>query len=220
MSMSILTSLSPKQEETVETIARLTAKLSYPPTLDEISSEMGITKGTLQYHMTALRKKEVISWTPGAARSIIILDKKYLNNGSTPAGGEFEVDESKTRIPVLGKIAAGAPLDVCDQTDEYLELDSYFPEGCYALRVKGESMIDALISDGDLVLIEPRNTAHNGEIVVALIEEDAATLKRFFKEDDGSIRLQPENPTMKPIMLPQGTNLKLQGIVKGVIRKV
>lgn len=224
--MSILKSslLSPKQEETAQTISKLTDKLGYPPTLDEISAAMGITKGTLQYHMTALRKKEVITWNTGSARSVRVIHPDYVQapakSSTTNNNNEFEVQPSTTRIPVLGKIAAGVPLDVHNDTDEYLELDSYFPQGCYALKVKGESMVDALISDGDLVLIEPRDTARNGEIVVALLEEEAATLKRFFKEDDGQIRLQPENPTMAPIMLPKGTNLRLQGIVKGVIRRV
>lgn len=228
--MSIL--LSPKQEETVETIYKLTHKLSYPPTLDEISAEMGITKGTLQYHMTALRKKEVITWNTGAARSVTIISKEFKhkfqskynpnsdNAGNSPySNDEFTVESEKTRIPILGKIAAGSPLDVCDQTNEFLELDSYFPDGCYALKVKGESMVDALISDGDLVLIEPRETARNGEIVVAFLENDSATLKRFYKEDD-RIRLQPENPLMDPIFVPSSTDLQIQGIVKGVIRKV
>lgn len=225
--MSILKSslLSPKQQETVETILKLTDEHGYPPTLDEIASSMGITKGTLQYHMTALRKKQVIDWTTGAARSVKVIHPDFNSSASSskakPANQEeFEVESTKTRIPILGKIAAGVPLDVHNDTDDFLELDSYFPHGCYALKVKGESMVDALISDGDLVLIEPRQTARNGEIVVALLEEEAATLKRFYKEDDGSIRLQPENPTMEPIMLPSNTNLKLQGIVKGVIRKV
>jgi len=224
------TTLSPKQEETAEIIYKLTRKFNYPPTLDEIAAEMGITKGTLQYHMTALRKKNAITWNPGSARSVRVIDSRYLRDLETkypegssgrlpkpPSNGEFKVD--RTQIPVLGKIAAGKPLSVMDDTDEYLELDSYFPSGCYALRVKGESMVDALISDGDLVLIEPRHTAHNGEIVVALLDDEAATLKRFYKEE-GRIRLQPENPTMQPIFVPASQDLKIQGIVKGVIRKV
>ncbi len=224
------TTLSPKQEETADVIYKLTKKFNYPPTLDEIAAEMGITKGTLQYHMTALRKKNAITWNPGSARSVRVIDPRYLRELETkypeassgrlpkpPATSEFRAE--RTQIPVLGKIAAGKPLSIMDDTDEYLELDTYFPSGCYALRVKGESMVDALISDGDLVLIEPRHTAHNGEIVVALLDDAAATLKRFYKED-GRIRLQPENPTMQAILVPAGQDLKIQGIVKGVIRKV
>ncbi len=222
------TVLSPKQEETAEVIYRLTRKFNFPPTLDEIAADMGITKGTLQYHMTALRKKNAITWNPGSARSVRVIDAKYLrdletkypesSSGRLPTPSrEFKTE--RMQIPVLGKIAAGKPLSVMDDTDEYLELDTYFPSGCYALRVKGESMVDALISDGDLVLIEPRHTAHNGEIVVALIDNDGATLKRFYKED-GRVRLQPENPTMDPIFIKSDQDLKIQGIVKGVIRKV
>jgi repressor LexA len=235
----MVTKLSPKQEETAEVIYRLTHQYNYPPTLDEIAAEMGITKGTLQYHMTALRKKQAVMWNTGSARSVRVTDPEVVThcrdkfphvrksdefNGSFDSrsmekGAEFNVSRERTQIPILGKIAAGVPLTVMDRADEYLELDTYFPDGCYALRVKGESMVDALISDGDLVLIEPRDTAHNGEIVVALVNDDAATLKRFYKED-GRIRLQPENPTMDPIYIdPRKESLRIQGIVKGVIRK-
>lgn len=231
------TKLSPKQEETAEVIYKLTNQFHYPPTLDEIAAAMGITKGTLQYHMTALRKKEAVTWNTGSARSVQICDREVLKhcmeafpeiskatkfNGhfdsrSVEAGTEFKVERSQ--IPILGKIAAGVPLDVMEKAHEYLELDTYFPDGCYALKVKGESMVDALISDGDLVLIEPRNVARNGEIVVALINDEAATLKRYYKEE-GRIRLQPENPTMEPIFInPSQDDLKIQGIVKGVVRK-
>ncbi|MBT6843255.1 MAG: repressor LexA [Candidatus Melainabacteria bacterium] len=232
------TKLSPKQEETAEVIYQLTNQFHYPPTLDEIAAQMGITKGTLQYHMTALRKKLAVTWNTGSARSVQISDQEVLGhcrakfpeiskadkfNGnfdsrSIEAGApEFSVERSQ--IPILGKIAAGVPLDVMEKANDFLELDTYFSEGCYALRVKGQSMIDALISDGDLVLIEPRDTAHNGEIVVALINDEAATLKRYYKED-GRIRLQPENPTMEPIYIdPNLDDIKIQGIVKGVVRK-
>lgn len=231
--MSVI-NLSPKQEETAEVIFKLTNKFNFPPTLDEIAAEMGITKGTLQYHMTALRKKHVITWNPGAARSVRIIDtlcmdglkekhgfkKKKQTGSANSSSDEFLVEDRKAHIPILGKIAAGLPLSVMDKTDEFLELDSYFPDGCYALRVKGESMVDAFISDGDLVLIEPRDIAHNGEIVVALVNNDGATLKRFFKEKDGRIRLQPENPSMDPIYVETHEDLRIQGIVKGVIRRV
>lgn len=233
------TFLSPKQEETAEVIYKLTNKFNYPPTLDEIAQEMGITKGTLQYHMTALRKKEAVTWNTGSARSVQLVhpeviehcqtsfpEIKKANGGESyirPASNnpEFNVQQKRTQIPVLGKIAAGLPLDVMESADEYLELDTYFADGCYALKVKGESMVDALISDGDLVLIEPRKSAHNGEIVVALINNEGATLKRFFKEDDSRVRLQPENPTMDPIFVDtRKDDLKIQGIVKGVVRKM
>ncbi len=225
------TVLSPKQEETAEVIYKLSYKFNYPPTLDEIAAEMGITKGTLQYHMTALRKKEAVDWNTGSARSVRIVDPDVLShcrnkfpklekaNHGIPQTSEFNVETERTSIPLLGNIAAGQPLDVMDRADEYLELDSYFPDGCYALKVKGESMIDALISDGDLVLIEPRKSASNGEIVVALINNEGATLKRFYKEED-TIRLQPENPTMDPIYVNSNDDLKIQGIVKGVVRKM
>lgn len=239
----MVTKLPPKQEETVEVIYRLTHQHNYPPTLDEIAAEMGITKGTLQYHMTALRKKEAVIWNTGSARSVRVVDPEaiehcrdkfpslsnvgtYANFTSKSTAADYErYHESefaveRKSIPILGKIAAGMPLHLTDKTDEYLELDSYFEDGCFALRVKGESMIEACISDGDLILVEPRKNAINGEIVVALIDNEAATLKRFFNEGK-LIRLQPENESMEPIYIdPSKEDLKIQGVVKGVIRKL
>lgn len=238
--MSIET-LSPKQKETAETIFKLTLEAHYPPTLDEIAANMGITKGTLQYHISALKKKNIITWNQGSARSIRIIDdnsydyckEKFTTDVShslpSPAtfnkksresavSNEFEVERES--IPLLGQITAGLPLEITNQAEEYLELDSFFPLGCYALRVKGESMIDALINDGDIVLVEPRKIANNGEIVVALINQESSTLKRFYKQKDGSIMLKPENPYMEPIYLDPNDSLDIQGIVKGVLRRL
>jgi repressor LexA len=231
-----LTTLSPKQQETTKVIFKLTQAVHYPPTLDEIAKEMGITKGTLQYHISALKKKNIINWTKGAARSIQVICEKCLQDCAKeiPApvnhSSNFEsirlkslkqeFSMEKAQIPILGQIAAGKPLELMDQSEEYLELDSYFPQGCFALRVKGESMIDAFINDGDIVLIEPTRNANNGQIVVALIDGEASTLKRFYKKTDGTIMLKPENPYMDPIYLDASQTLDIQGIVKGVIRKL
>ena len=251
--------LSPKQQLTAEIIFKLTQEAHYPPTLDEIASAMGITKGTLQYHIAALRKKHMISWIQGAARSIRIIDDtlyesckvKYIENMKASGKGkldlrflsrepspvkdirkaeadidsaiEFSTTQSQvSAVPILGQIRAGLPLEVTNQAEDYLDMQSFFPSGCYALTVKGQSMMDALINDGDIVLIEPRNVANNGEIVVALINNEASTLKRFYKESNGTIRLQPENPYMKPIYLYPENNdrLDIQGVVKGVVRKI
>ena len=224
--------LSPKQKETAETIFKLTNKEHFPPTLDEIAAEMGITKGTLQYHISALKKKNIITWNQGSARSIRIVDDASYEYCKSKYGTDFhkaaetrlalssEFTVEKESIPILGQITAGLPLEITNQAEEYLELDSFFPLGCYALRVKGESMIDALINDGDIVLIEPRKIAHNGEIVVALINQESSTLKRFYKQKDGRIMLKPENPYMEPIYLDPTDTLDIQGVVKGVLRKL
>jgi len=234
--------LSPKQKETAETIFKLTLEAHYPPTLDEIAARMGITKGTLQYHISALKKKNIITWNQGSARSIRIVDdnsydyckEKFITNDinhSVPSPADFnrrpsgnivkdEFAVERESIPLLGQITAGLPLEITNQAEEYLELDSFFPLGCYALRVKGESMIDALINDGDIVLVEPRKIANNGEIVVALINQESSTLKRFYKQKDGSIMLKPENPYMEPIYLDPSDSLDIQGIVKGVLRRL
>jgi repressor LexA len=244
--------LSPKQKETAEIIFKLTQQEHFPPTLDEIAAQMGITKGTLQYHISALKKKNIITWNQGSARSIRIIDDDSYNycrdkfstendsqairkfdyvhntatnksfsrasNGKMYRDNEFEVQ--KEAIPILGQITAGLPLEITNQAEEYLELDSFFPLGCYALKVKGQSMIDALINDGDVVLIEPRKVANNGEIVVALINRESSTLKRFYKQKDGRIMLKPENPYMEPIYLDPTDTLDIQGVVKGVLRRL
>jgi repressor LexA len=244
--------LSPKQKETAETIFKLTQQERFPPTLDEIAAQMGITKGTLQYHISALKKKNIITWNQGSARSIRIIDDDSYNycqekfsletdsqaihkfdhvhakaekNGFSQSlkkkmHGDDEFDVRREAIPILGQITAGLPLEITNQAEEYLELDSFFPLGCYALKVKGESMIDALINDGDVVLIEPRKVANNGEIIVALINRESSTLKRFYKQKDGRIMLKPENPYMEPIYLDPSDTFDIQGVVKGVLRRL
>ena len=130
-------------------------------------------------------------------------------------GIEFP-DERATRLPLAGTIAAGCPIEAIEQS-ESLDLEEMFvsPSGNFALRVRGDSMIDDQICDGDYVVVEKRETASNGETVVALLEDGEATLKRFYRER-GSIRLQPANPNYEPIVTK---NVSIQGVVVGIIRK-
>jgi repressor LexA len=129
-----------------------------------------------------------------------------------------EHDAPPRGLPLVGRIAAGAPIDAL-QRDEYLEIDTpYAEEGCFALKVKGDSMIEDGIYDGDYVIIKPNPSPRNGEIVVALVDE-VATLKRFFKEDN-RFRLQPANSAMQPIYINSREDLQIQGTVVALFRKL
>lgn len=122
-------------------------------------------------------------------------------------------------IPMAGAIAAGTPTDALE-TNEYLEVESrYGDDGCFALKVKGESMIEDGIYDGDFVIIKPNPSPNNGDVVVALLEDGSATLKRFFKEK-GGYRLQPANASMQPIFVDAANPLTIQGTVVGLFRKM
>lgn len=126
--------------------------------------------------------------------------------------------EALAEIPLLGWVAAGQPVDVCEQ-DEHLKVPANMVrKNTYALRVRGHSMIDDNIEDGDIIVIEKRQTAANGQSVVAMINNEAVTLKKFYLEDDG-IRLQPANPDMEPIYL-KNEEVQILGIVTGVIRSL
>jgi repressor LexA len=127
-------------------------------------------------------------------------------------------DEPGVEIPLLGYVAAGAPVDLVEHAETVAIPRHMLRKNCYALRVRGHSMIDDHIQDGDIIVVEQRQTAENGESVVAMINGEQVTLKRFFIEPNG-IRLQPANPEMEPIYL-RHEELQILGIVSGVIRRV
>lgn len=176
------------------------------PTLDEMSQYFGVSKITIYEHVNALEKKGALRKTRNLARSIELIE----NHGSS----------ASRALDIRGRIAAGSAIEAVDAPESF-SMDDLHPPGSntYLLRVVGDSMINAHICDGDLVLIQPADTAANGDIVVALLPDettgaDKATLKRFFREPEG-IRLQPENPALKPIVVRQ---VRIQGKVIGVVR--
>lgn len=176
------------------------------PTLEEIAQNFGLNKVTIFGHISELEKKGVLTRSAkGISRGLQLSD-------------ELEAP-STLRLPISGTIAAGAPIEVLDETDaqETLELaDLVPPQGdVYVLRVQGDSMIEDAICDGDLVLIEKRTEARNGETVVAVLPDEETTLKRFYREN-GRIRLQPANATMEPIVTD---DVEIRGVVVGVVRK-
>lgn len=173
------------------------------PTLEEIAQSLGVNKVTVFGHVAELEKKGVLS------RS-----KRGISRGLQPVESETA---SASRLQILGRVAAGAPIETVEAPEE-LDLASLVPPGreVYALRVKGNSMIEDSIRDGDLVLVENRKQAHNGEIVVAVLPEGEATLKRFYREKDGSFRLQPANSEMQPIRTRE---VEIRGVVLAVLRQ-
>ena len=177
-----------------------------PPTIRECSSHFGITPRAVQCHFSALQKKGYLSQSEKRSRSVrVLMDESG-----------YERAPAVIRIPILGTVAAGKPLLCEENLDGYLNLSESFvgkDDTYFALKVRGNSMIDAGIFDGDIAVIRQQHTANNGEIVVAVLDE-AITLKRFFKESC-RIRLQPENPAFKPIYCQ---NVQVAGVLASLIR--
>ncbi|MBR5867005.1 MAG: transcriptional repressor LexA [Spirochaetaceae bacterium] len=178
-----------------------------PPTIRECASHFSISLHAVQCHFAALQKKGYLSQPDKRSRSIRIL----LNDG-----GEPETKPAVRRVPLLGSVAAGKPLLSEENLDGHVVVSENFLHtggNYFALRVKGDSMVEAGILDGDLAIIRQENTAENGQIVVAVLD-DAITLKRFFQESC-RVRLQPENSAYKPIYCQ---DVQVAGILAGIIR--
>lgn len=201
--------LTKKQQEVLTFIKKYIVSYGYPPSVREICAGLGLSSpATVHTHLTQLELKGAISKTKSKFRTIEV-------NGDN----EFmPKDEELVKVPLVGKIAAGNPIEAIENPDEYFTLPANLippKETIFTLKVSGESMINAGIFDGDIVIIQKQRVAHNGDIVAAMTEENTVTLKRFYKEED-HIRLQPENDTMAPIILPTCTIL---GKAIGLYRK-
>lgn len=216
---AILDGLPPRQKDVVNQIICLTEEHGYPPTLAELALALGLrNRMTVHQHVAALKKKGLVHWEPGLNRSLKVVGAAHdFVQQRTLAG--IAADARPNGLPLVGQIAAGSPIDAL-QTDEYLEIDKrYTDEGCYALKVKGDSMIEDGIYDGDFVIIKPNPSPRNGEVVVALLEDGSATLKRFFKEKNG-FRLQPANSQMQPIIVDGSNDIQVRGTVVALFRKL
>lgn len=199
-----------KQKEIISFLKEYIDKYSYSPTLGEIAEAIGVSSlATVHEHLGALVKKGVIKRFDGAVRGIEVLDAKLSN---VLQGIE---------LPILGFIAAGQPIMSYTDPDATIKISPTMISGSrrsYVLQVKGDSMIEDGILDGDYVIIEEQNTARNGDIVVALLDNGLATLKRFFRELY-RIRLEPANSAMSPIYVDDPDSLRIQGKCTGVIRR-
>jgi len=200
--------LTPKQLRILQLIRDSRIRRGYSPTMQELADEIGVSKVTVFEHVEALIKKGALVREANKARSLSIADGVSVPDESRPL-----------KFPLVGKIAAGYPIEKVADADEIdlVEFLSTLDDAgsTFALQVDGESMRDEGILDGDLVLLERAQVAHNGDRVVALLEDGSTTLKTFYKEAD-HIRLQPANPEFEPIRVQF---CQIQGIVKGVVRR-
>jgi len=196
-----------RQRQIVDFVAQYIQLNNYSPTLQEIADAIGVSSlATVHEHLGALEKKSIIRRAEGAVRGIELLDRTFL-----------KISEG-IDLPMMGYIAAGRPIEPYPDPNATFKVSPQLISGkrrAYVLHVKGDSMIDDGILDGDYVVIEEQEDVRDGDIVVALLENGLATLKRFFKEAT-RVRLEPANSTMSPIY---ASNVRIQGRCVGLIRK-
>ena len=197
--------LTPRQLDVVVAIRNYRHIHGVAPTMQELADQLGTSKVTIFEHVGALERKRVIKRDKHKARSMEVLSDTLPDM------------ERSTKLPLMGNIAAGSPIEAVQDRQE-LDLEQLFAskQGVYVLRVRGESMIEDHLCDGDYVVIERRESARNGDQVVALLDSGEATLKRFYKEGS-NIRLQPANHLMDPRIVP-ASQVRVQGVVIGVLR--
>ena len=195
--------LTPKQLRILTLIRDFQRKHGYSPTMQELADVLGVTKVTVFEHVSGLEKKGLLRRSRHRARSLELTSRVAFP------------DESQARLRLVGHIAAGVPIEAVENEEE-IDLQDLFESrgGAFVLKVRGDSMIDEQIRDGDYVICERRETARNGETVVALLDDGEATLKKFYKEGS-RFRLQPANPQFKPIIVD---HVQIQGVVMGVLR--
>jgi repressor LexA len=197
-----------RQKSILDAINAFTSERGYPPSVREIGERVGLSSSsTIHAHLKALEKRGMIHRDPTKPRAL---------RSETPNAPSNRTDV--VAMPILGRVAAGVPITAQEEIEgEFLLPSGFVPRAsnAFMLRVQGESMIDAAILDGDLIVVRPQPTAENGEIVVAMLEGEA-TVKRFYRES-GRIRLQPENATMAPIY---ASDVEIIGRVEAVVRRV
>jgi len=208
--------LTPRQLQLLRMVVRFQENRSYSPTLAEMASELNISRSTTFEHIAELRKKGLLSGYPNKARSLkvssrahkllsCLADQSFHSYASEPGG-----------IPLSGRVAAGVPLEAVENV-ECLSLNSCFgtADDIFALEVKGDSMINEDIREGDYVICRRSSVADDGQLVVAIVDEENATLKRFYKEKNRA-RLQPANDDYQPIY---SDNCRIEAVVVGLVRK-
>ena len=208
--------LTKRQQEIFDFIRKYSAKYGYPPTVRDIGKAVGLaSSSTVHAHLANLEKIGLLRRDPSKPRAIELLDRVDRAVGSA-------VDSVRSIVraeglPLVGSVAAGQPVLAEENIEEYISVPEVAGggEGEYLLRIRGDSMKNAGIIEGDIVVVRPQETAREGEIVVALLGEEA-TVKRFFRESD-HIRLQPENETMEPI---RSREVKVMGRVVGLLRSL
>jgi repressor LexA len=211
--MAIEKKLSERQKNILNYIEDYVDERGYPPSIREIGDQVGISStSVVDYNLKVLERVGRIRRDREVSRGLELVGGKRGHRQSQPR---------LMRIPVVGRIAAGEPIEAIEDPDDFVELSAgSVPEGSYALRVRGTSMIDDHIDDGDLVVVRPQQSVDNGDIAVAIVndvtENGGATLKRFYLEGD-TVRLQPRNPAMKPIIVP-ADQVEVRGKVVKLLR--
>jgi len=205
--------LSERQKNILKYIEAYVDARGYPPSIREIGDEVGISStSVVDYNLKVLEKEGRIRRDREVSRGLELVGSQRGGRAAQPR---------VLRIPITGRIAAGQPIEAIEDPDDFLELPvGSVPEDCYALRVRGTSMIDDRIEDGDLVIVRPQQRVENGEIAVAIVddvtENGGATLKRFYLEG-GTVRLQPRNAEMQPILVP-ADQVEIRGKVVKLLR--
>src|SRR5215470_16454480 len=208
---NVAMAITRRQREVYDFISRFVTENGYSPSFEEIGQGLKLNSlATVHMHISNLEKKGLLTRDYNRSRSIDLL----------PPKGKLKQSMSVNTgvvLPLLGRIAAGQPIEAVENPETISLADFVRSKEVFVLEVRGESMQDEHIVDGDYVLVEKTKTAHNGDLVVALVNGDETTLKRFYKEGD-KIRLQPSNAAMQPIVVPAAA-VELQGKVIGVLRK-
>ncbi len=202
--------LTSRQQEILQYIKKYIVKYGYPPTVREIAKAMGVSSpATIHAHLSNLEEKGMIKKENSKNRAIeLLVENEYLDK-----------NDDIVQVPLLGKITAGSPIEAIENPGEYFALPTnLIPNNkeIFTLYVSGDSMINVGIYDGDIVIVERTNEARNGDIVVAMTDDNEVTLKTFYKEKD-HVRLQPENDNMEPIILD---NVSILGRAIGLYRKL
>ncbi|MCP4571983.1 MAG: transcriptional repressor LexA [bacterium] len=199
--------LTPRQAEILAYVTEYSEEQGYAPTLQEIGNRFGLSSvATVHKHVAHLVEKGFL--------------KRERRNASRDLAvvGRSDGTEGLANVPLLGTVAAGLPIEALTEQEEIVLPESWLGRGrTYALRVRGDSMIEEQIRDGDTVLVEARETARNGETVIALVDGDSVTLKQFHREGP-NVRLQPANPTVPVLVVPE-ERVRVQGVVVGVLRR-
>ncbi|MBV9610862.1 MAG: transcriptional repressor LexA [Acidobacteriaceae bacterium] len=205
--------LTRRQKEVMDFLSSFIERHGYSPSYEEIAAGLGLASlATVHKHVQALEAKQYVRRSYNHSRSLEVGDRYTAEERSR------RPQRTPAALPLMGRIAAGAPVEAIPNPETLQLSDFAANDRAFALQVRGESMIEDHICNGDFVLVEPADTVRNGDIVVALVDGTEATLKRFYNEPDGRVRLQPANASMSAIFVDPA-NLQIQGRVLAIMRK-
>jgi repressor LexA len=198
--------LTRRQKEILDYLGRYIERRGYAPTIEEIGEHFGLSSlATVHKHLTNLQEKGLVKRAWNRSRALELVPTR--------------VEVKAVELPLMGRVAAGTPIEAVQSTETiFVPEDMVGRRDTYVLQVKGDSMIDEQIRDGDYVIVEDRQTARDGEMVIALLEGENVTLKKLYRERDGRVRLQPANSALKPLFV-DAKHLRIQGVVIGVLRR-